>query len=59
MNCDLDKIERASDQQFATIVKEMRSGDITMKPGYDGVYGVLELPSSLVSQHSLFQAEAV
>ncbi|MCA9388519.1 hypothetical protein KC644_02030, partial [Candidatus Berkelbacteria bacterium] len=58
MNASLEQIESSSSIEFATVVEAMRKGDIKMKPGYDGVYGVLELPNAVASQHSLFQTEA-
>ncbi len=54
---EVAQIAQAASQDFADVVAAMRSGDITMKPGYDGVYGVLELPGQAPTQHSMFQVE--
>ncbi|MBI4022576.1 DNA helicase UvrD [Candidatus Berkelbacteria bacterium] len=43
--------------QFASIVEQMRAGNVTMTPGFDGVYGKLRLPERAhAPQGSLFQA---
>ncbi len=42
--------------EFASLVDQMRAGNVTMTPGYDGVYGVLQLPERLeTKQGSLVQ----
>ncbi|MBI4032886.1 DNA helicase UvrD [Candidatus Berkelbacteria bacterium] len=53
----IDQIAAASSDQFGEIVSAMRTGDVSMTPGYDGVYGKLQLPDRVESkQHSLFQS---
>lgn len=56
LDAPLEAIRQASSDEFAEIIAAMRVGDVTMTPGYDGVYGVLRLPErQRVGQSSLFQ----
>lgn len=52
----LKDIERVGTAQLATLVDRLRRHELTMEPGYDGVYGTLVLPNCpSVAQSSLFQ----
>jgi PHP family Zn ribbon phosphoesterase len=57
LNAPIDQIAKASNDEFAAIVQQMRDGDITMTPGYDGVYGKLSLSSQEVLRQSIVQRE--
>ncbi|MBI2589963.1 DNA helicase UvrD [Candidatus Berkelbacteria bacterium] len=55
LDAPVEKVREASSENFAEIIAAMRAGNVCMRPGYDGVYGVLELPSHQPKQTSLFQ----
>lgn len=57
LNAPIDRIAKASTDDFAAVVQSMRDGIVSMTPGYDGVYGKLILSRLEVLQHSLFQKE--
>lgn len=42
LDSSLDEIAQASDTQIATAVQRVREGNIIVKPGYDGVFGVVK-----------------
>ena len=57
LDADIEIIRQASSDEFANIVVAMRKGEISMRAGYDGVYGELSLPErKLKRQGQLFQA---
>jgi len=43
LDATYDQIENASTPQIADGIKRMRDGKISIKPGYDGVYGKIKL----------------
>ncbi|MGI6103246.1 MAG: endonuclease Q family protein [Patescibacteria group bacterium] len=56
LDAELEAIRRASSDEFAEIVGAMRQGQVSVRPGYDGVYGELLLPDRNRSrQANLFQ----
>ena len=58
LNAPIESVARASSDEFAGIIRDMRAGNISMTPGYDGVYGKLVLPQQHVElTHSLLQKE--
>ena len=58
LNAPIEQIAKASTDEFAQVVEQMRVGSVSMQAGYDGVYGKLLLPQSQQTlQHSLFQKE--
>ena len=60
LEAPIDRIAKASTDEFAAVVEQMRAGNVTMTAGYDGVYGKLVLPKQQEAlQHSLFQKELV
>ncbi len=60
LEAPIDRIAKASTDEFAAVVEQMRAGNVTMAAGYDGVYGKLVLPKQQEAlQHSLFQKELV
>lgn len=53
------EIAKTVGEPFAALIEGMRTGAVTMTPGYDGVYGKLVLPEQIqMSQRSLFQETA-
>jgi len=43
MDADIDEIKTVSTPQIADGVKKVRTGDIVIDPGYDGVFGVVKI----------------
>lgn len=43
LRTDLKEIERVSDSKIANAIKKARSGDISINPGYDGVFGEVKI----------------
>jgi PHP family Zn ribbon phosphoesterase len=39
----IEDLEEACDRRFADIMDRMRRGTLRIRPGYDGVYGKLEI----------------
>lgn len=42
-NTSLEEIEKASERQIAEAIKRVRSGNIHIVPGYDGIFGVVKV----------------
>ena len=57
LHSDLKKIESESDERIAKAVERVRSGNIEVVPGYDGIFGVVkvwsEADKKIVRQGSL------
>ena len=50
----LAEIERGADGRVAEGIAKMRSGKVHIEPGYDGVYGKIEIPFDEPEQMTLF-----
>jgi PHP family Zn ribbon phosphoesterase len=50
----LAEIERSADDRIAGGIAKMRSGEVHIEPGYDGVYGRIEIPFDETEQMELF-----
>jgi PHP family Zn ribbon phosphoesterase len=44
LECALDDLAADTPDRVVEGIAKMRSGDITIEPGYDGVYGKVEIP---------------
>jgi uncharacterized protein (TIGR00375 family) len=44
LECALDDLAADTPDRVVEGIAKMRSGDITIEPGYDGVYGKIEIP---------------
>lgn len=51
LNAPLETIEKATGKDIANAIKEMREDTLKVVPGYDGVYGRIEIPS-IADSHS-------
>jgi len=45
MNADEDSLAKACGEELAKVIIQSRKGEIKIKPGYDGEYGVLQIKS--------------
>ena len=43
LDSDIKDIAKASDKNIATAIKKAREGDICIKPGYDGEFGIVKI----------------
>ncbi|MBI5222603.1 MAG: DNA helicase UvrD [Candidatus Magasanikbacteria bacterium] len=43
LNISVDEIKKASSERIATAIAKVRAGDIHIKPGYDGEFGVVKV----------------
>ena len=53
IDADLTELSEVAGKDLAAVIRRMRSGELIVKPGYDGVYG--ELRSESEGRHSLGQ----
>lgn len=54
LTAPLEQIAQIGSPELAMLIGELRQNKLTMTPGYDGVYGTLNLPSLTPKQSSLF-----
>jgi DNA helicase-2/ATP-dependent DNA helicase PcrA len=55
MNCDEERLASAGVRLLPEAIRRIRSGRITMQPGYDGAYGVLKIFSHTEKEYLLGQ----
>ena len=53
LKSDLDKIKAVAGERTAEAIQKIRSGDIVVEPGYDGVFGVVKIWSDKADENQV------
>jgi len=57
LDCEIEKIEKNAGKDIATAIANMRAGRVKVNPGYDGIFGTVEVlvgGKKLTNQSRLF-----